>query len=112
LTVIVGAFINWGFSGVTLDTLLLKVRKKDKWIVLFDYFRSDIEAGPSGLAMISLQKQDSLLVFEYNGELKGFWWSRIREILEKNLHRIETRWSEKWRCSGSLLMNRHITTNF
>jgi hypothetical protein len=58
-----GGIHKLGFSGVTLDTLLLKVRKKDKWIVLFDYFRSDIEAGPSGLAMISLQKQDSLLVF-------------------------------------------------
>ena len=38
------------------------LRKKDKWMVLFDYFRSDIIAGPSGLAVISLQKEDSLLV--------------------------------------------------
>ena len=33
-----GAFINLGFSSVTLDALLLKIRKKDNWIVLFDYF--------------------------------------------------------------------------
>jgi hypothetical protein len=38
-------------------------KKKDKWIVLFDYFRSDIIAGPSGREVISLQKMDSLLVF-------------------------------------------------
>jgi hypothetical protein len=31
------AFINLGFKGVTLDTLA-KDKKKDKWIVLFDYF--------------------------------------------------------------------------
>jgi hypothetical protein len=31
-----------------------------------------INAGPSGLAMISLQKLDSLIVFEYDGELKRF----------------------------------------
>ncbi len=30
-------------------------------------FRSDIIAGPSGREVISLQKVDSLLVFDYNG---------------------------------------------
>ena len=40
----------------------IEKEEKDKWIVLFDYFRSDIIAGPSGLAVISLQKEDSLLV--------------------------------------------------
>jgi hypothetical protein len=29
--------------------------------------RTDKGAGPSGLAVISLQKVDSLLVFDYNG---------------------------------------------
>jgi hypothetical protein len=41
---------------------IVEKEEKDNWIVLFDYFRSDIIAGPSGLAVTSLQKEDSLLV--------------------------------------------------
>src|SRR5215204_6598398 len=37
-------------------------------------------AGPSGLAAISLQKVDSLLVFEYSGELKSFLQCDVRGI--------------------------------
>ena len=43
-------------------------KKKDKWIVLFDYFRSDIIAGPSGREVISLQKMDSQLRLVNAGE--------------------------------------------
>jgi hypothetical protein len=49
----------------------------------FNFF--DIIAGPSGREVISLQKEDSLLVFEYNGELKRFLRCRFKEIQRKNL---------------------------
>jgi hypothetical protein len=44
-------------------------------------FRNQV--GPSGREVISLQKADSLLVFECKGELKRFMRSRIRGIREK-----------------------------
>ena len=46
------------FSRVCLHLLTISLHLPQKF-----YFRSDIIAGPSGLAVISLQKVDSLLVF-------------------------------------------------
>jgi hypothetical protein len=51
--------------GLVRETQYFSVKIEPKLsIVLYD-----IIAGPSGLAMISLQEQDSLLVFECNREL-------------------------------------------
>jgi hypothetical protein len=50
----------------------MAISKEAKHLECRGRFRSDIIAGTSGLAMISLQKEDSLLISEYNGELKRF----------------------------------------
>jgi hypothetical protein len=47
--------------------------------------------GPSGLEVISLQKEDSLLVFEYTGKLKRFLRCRSRGFERKTFQNSDAK---------------------
>ncbi len=51
--------------------------------------RTDKGAGPSGLAVISLQKEDSLLTFETTEKLKSFLFLAGRGLQKENVQKMD-----------------------